>query len=81
LYSSPSAIETKSKGSDKLLTKVISDSKRETHNITVQDASKIKKGDWVILKMVNNDKNLITYDTKPLVVEPEWTKILNIGVL
>ncbi|MDO6802340.1 DUF4955 domain-containing protein [Wenyingzhuangia sp. 1_MG-2023] len=81
LYSSPSAIETKSKGSDKLLTKVISDSKRETHNITVQDASKIKKGDWVILKMLNNDKNLITYDTKPLVVEPEWTKILNIGVL
>ncbi|NIJ46469.1 hypothetical protein FHR24_002957 [Wenyingzhuangia heitensis] len=80
IYSSPSALEAKSKKGDKLLTTVVSNSSRETHKVTVKDASNIKTGDWVILKVVNNSKDLIAYDTKPLEVQPEWTKIVNKGV-
>lgn len=80
LYSCPSAIQTSAGGRDNLLTEVISDAKRETFKIIVKDASKIKKGNWIILKVANNSKDLISYDTKPLVVEKEWTTILKKGV-
>ncbi|WP_139958487.1 DUF4955 domain-containing protein [Flavicella sediminum] len=80
LYSCPSAIQTSAGGSDNLLTEVTANAKRETFKISVKDASKIKKGDWVILKVVNNSKDLIRYDTQPLTVEKEWETIRNKGV-
>lgn len=51
LWSCPSAIKVKAKGNDKFITKIIGDSKRETFSIEVANASKIKKGDWILIKV------------------------------
>jgi hypothetical protein len=80
MYSCPNAIQTSAGGADRFLTNIVSNVKRETFKVKVKDASKIKKGDWVILKVLNNDKKLITYDTAPLKVEDAWKTILNKGV-
>lgn len=80
LWSCPSAIKVKSIKSNKRLTKIVEDSKRETYSIQVEDAYKIYKGDWIVLKVLNNSPELIDYDVKPLKIEPEWTSILDKGV-
>lgn len=80
MYSCPMAIQTSAGGGDRFLTDVTSNSKRETFKITVKDPSKLKVGNWVILKVLNNNKDLIAYDTAPLEVEDEWKTILNKGV-
>ena len=80
LYSCPTAIQTSAGGADRFLTDVSSNAKRETFQIKVNDPSKLKVGDWVILKVINNDKNLISYDTSPLKVEEAWKTIINTGV-
>lgn len=81
LWSCPSAIQTKVSGADKKLASITSNTRRETHTIEVNDASKIKKGDWIILKVLNNDPDLINYDIAPLVADKTWAKINNQGVL
>ncbi|MGY6647470.1 DUF4955 domain-containing protein [Wenyingzhuangia sp. IMCC45574] len=81
LYSSPPAIETKATTGDQLLTTVIANAKRETHTIVVKDATRIKKGDWLILKVQNNSKDLVHYDIEPLKVDSKWTKLLDKGVM
>ncbi len=80
LWTCPYAIQVKSANKDTFITKVTSDSKRESHTIKVDDASKIKKGDWIILKVLNNDPELINYDLGGLKPDKEWTSILKKGV-
>jgi len=81
LWTCPSAIKVSTVGNDKSLTTITSNSKRETRSIQVANASKIKKGDWLILKVKNNSKDLIAYDVQPLIPEPEWKSILDKGVI
>lgn len=80
MYSCPSAIQTSSGGSDRLLTEVTSNAKRETFQLKVKNPSKLKKGDWIILKLINNDKKLVQADNAPLEVEDAWKTIINKGV-
>ncbi|TXE06293.1 DUF4955 domain-containing protein [Seonamhaeicola algicola] len=80
LWTCPSAIKVTSNKKDDFLTKIISNSKRETFTIHVKDASKIKQGDWLIIQVKNNSKDLINYDIAPLVPDKEWTAILAQGV-
>ncbi|MGY5355935.1 DUF4955 domain-containing protein [Wenyingzhuangia sp. IMCC45467] len=80
LWTCPYAIETQAGGADRFLTNIIANSQRETYSITVKNSDKIKKEDWVILKVLNNNPDLITYDLQPLKPAPEWTSILNKGV-
>jgi len=79
-YSCPSAIQTSAGGRDQLLTEITSNAKRETFQLKVKDASRIKKGDWVILKLLNNDKKLVHDDIAPLELENAWKTIINKGV-
>ncbi|MDW5289185.1 DUF4955 domain-containing protein [Formosa sp. PL04] len=80
LWSCPSAIKVISEKKDEFLTKVVADARRETYSIEVEDASKIKKGDWIVIEVLNNSKDLIDYDLQTLKPEPKWTAILNEGV-
>jgi len=80
MWTVPQAIKVSTTLENKFLTKVIEDAKRETNQILVADASKIKKGDWVILKVQNNAEDLIKHDIEPLVIDPKWTAILEDGV-
>lgn len=80
LWTCPSAIQTKIEKKDAFLAKIITNVKRETHHVEVDDASNIKKGSWVTLEVLNNEKDLIEYDVQPLVSQPEWTAINEKGV-
>lgn len=80
IWTCPPAIKTTTNGKNRLLTNIIADSNRESYIIEVEDASSIKKNDWIILKVLNNEIDLISYDVAPLVVESEWKSILNDGV-
>ncbi|GGZ81764.1 hypothetical protein GCM10007028_19230 [Algibacter mikhailovii] len=81
LWTTPNMIVVKANGNSVKLADVISDAKRETFTVTLSDASKINKNDWVILSVSNNDSDLISYDIQPLKAEPEWTSILEEGVI
>lgn len=81
LWSVPNMIQTSASGSNELLTTIVADARRETKTITVGDASKIKKGDWVILEVENNSEDLIAYDIQPLTTQPKWTAIKTKGVV
>jgi len=81
LWTCPPSIKVNAKHRDKFITKVIADARRESFSIEVSDASAIKSGDWVILKVKNNAPELIEYDLQPLVPEKEWVSILNDGVI
>jgi len=81
MWTVPEAIQCSVEGKDKFLSTIISDTPRETFIIQVADASKIKKGDWLIIHVNNNSKDLIAYDLQPLIPEPEWTSILDKGVV
>lgn len=80
LWTCPSAIRTKSNKENIHLAKIIENTNRETFTIKVDDASKIKKGDWIIIQVLNNSQDLIDYDLKPLKPDSEWTSILEKGV-
>lgn len=80
IWTCPPAIKTTTSESNRLLTTIIEDADRETYKIVVEDASSIQKGDWIIIKVLNNDISLVSYDVSPLVVESEWKSILNKGV-
>lgn len=48
--------------------------------ISVDDASKIKKGDWITIKVLNNATDLVEKDLFPLKPDPTWKSIINKGV-
>ncbi|GAA4232828.1 hypothetical protein GCM10022291_08420 [Postechiella marina] len=80
LWTCPFAIKVTTKAKDKFISNITSNSKRETNTIEVEDASKIKKGDWLIVKVKNNSKAILDYDISPLIPDKEWTSILKDGV-
>ncbi|TKG95075.1 DUF4955 domain-containing protein [Puteibacter caeruleilacunae] len=76
----PRMLQVKSNDGDQFLTDVVADTRRETFTITVKNAKGMKPGDWVILKVLNNSKDLLRYDLQPIVPEKEWKSILTKGV-
>lgn len=81
LWTVPYAMETEARGKSKLLANVTADAQRETFEIHVDQPSNFKKGDWIVLEVKNNSKDLIEYDLQPAVAQPEWTSILEKGVV
>lgn len=81
LWTVPYAIKVTSPGENSVLANIVADAKRETYSIKVSDASKIKKGDWLIISVKNNSRDLIEYDLQPISPEPEWKSILDKGVI
>lgn len=80
LWTSPSAIKVDTKTKGRRITKIVEDAKRETKLIKVDDASKIKKGDWITIEVLNNDTDFVKQDLYPLKLEPKWKNIINKGV-
>lgn len=80
LWTCPSAIQVKCLEDDFQITKIVSDSKRESTIIYVEEASEIKAGDWITLSVLNNSEDLINYDISPLKADKEWKAILDKGV-
>ena len=81
LWTVPHGIIVSAKGKNDFLTTITSDTQRETFSIQVADASKINKGDWLLVHVKNNSRDLIAYDIQPLECQPEWKSILDKGVV
>ncbi|MFS4493431.1 DUF4955 domain-containing protein [Maribacter sp. 2308TA10-17] len=80
MWTCPYAITTKVKLKSTLITKIIEDARRESNTVTVKNINGIKKGDWLILQVQNNAKELIDYDLNGLKIEPKWTSLIRDGV-
>lgn len=80
MWTVPFVIQTNVKEKSKFLAKVVADARRETFELQVNQPSNLKEGDWVILQLQNNNKNLIKNELEPYVAQPEWTSILEKGV-
>ncbi len=81
MWTVPFALKVTSKGKNHFLTTITNDTKRETFSIEVADARQIKKGDWLLVHVKNNDPDLIDYDIQPFECQPEWKSLLNKGVV
>ncbi|WKX76433.1 DUF4955 domain-containing protein [Zobellia laminariae] len=80
LWTSPYAIQTRTPEESTFITDITGSARRETHTIQVADASKIKKGDWVIVQVKDNDPKFVEQDIHPLPLNPKWTSIIEDGV-
>ncbi|NJB83976.1 DUF4955 domain-containing protein [Wenyingzhuangia aestuarii] len=80
LWSCPHAITTKTTTKDTFISKVSKNAQRETFSIEIKDIKNLKVGDWIVLKMTDNDPKLIKQDLAGLEADPRWTNILNKGV-
>lgn len=81
LWTSPYAIKVDNPKRGKNLTKIVADAKRETKTIKVENSSKIKKGDWITIKVLNNDAEFVKNDVSSLKLQPDWKKIIDKGVM
>lgn len=80
LWTCPYAIKVTTPAKNSFVSRIVSNASRETHSIEVENASGIKKGDWIIIEVNNTSKDLIEYDIAPLIADPKWTSILEKGV-
>lgn len=81
LWTTPYALMTKPpKKMRKRLTKIVGHANRESHSVAVKNVSKINIGDWVVVSLLSNDRDLVEKDIAPLAVDEKWTTILNKGV-
>lgn len=82
MYSSPKMISIRHNGGkDNLqLAKVTGSAKKGDMSIEVDDASQLKRGDWVKLILLNNDKKVIEEELKPYKVQNSMTTLINKGV-
>lgn len=82
MYSTPFYFRFKAKGTlgtGRELAAVTGEARRETYTVTVNDASKLKPGMRVTLRMQNKDA--VPEFLKPFDAAPEWTRILSDGIL
>ncbi|MDO6807557.1 DUF4955 domain-containing protein [Zobellia galactanivorans] len=80
IWTSPYAIQTKASEKSRFITDIKGNATRETHTIEVADASQIKKGDWVIVQLKDNDPEFVAQDIHPLPLNPKWRTIIEEGV-
>ena len=70
------------KSDDQLkLTDVVADAPIGSHTIQVRSTSGLSMGQRVLLKMNNNDPELVADEVKPYDISSEWTELPNEGVL
>jgi|GEM_PF-850730 len=59
---------------------VVADSARETHVVTVADASLFRPGDWVVLHRLDNSPQAVAEAVAPYTADPDWTSLVSTGV-
>jgi hypothetical protein len=80
LWTVPFSIKVATKKRGKFLTNIAKDARRESFTIQVENAIKIKKGDWITIKVLNNASDLVEKDLLPLKPDPSWKSIIDKGV-
>lgn len=66
--------------SDKKIRQVKKSAAVGTKSIRLSSTAGLKTGDWIILKLLDNSKELIEAELKQNKVEPTWTYLVNKGI-
>ncbi|WP_156101311.1 DUF4955 domain-containing protein [Flavobacterium gilvum] len=69
-----------SSGSDKKIGQVTAAASVGDLTIQVNTTEGLESGDWIALKLLDNNKDLIASELKNNKVEPEWTSLINKGI-
>ncbi|SHG14601.1 Right handed beta helix region [Flavobacterium fluvii] len=69
-----------SSGSDKKIGQVTAAASVGDLTIQVNTTEGLAAGDWIMLKLLDNDKDLIASELKYNKVEPEWTNLVEKGI-
>lgn len=80
MWTVPPIIILSSSGSDKLLSQVANSAAVGSHSITLTTTEGLKEGDWIVLNLLDNSKELIEAELKQYKVEPTWTYLVNKGI-
>ncbi|WP_430817507.1 DUF4955 domain-containing protein [Carboxylicivirga sp. RSCT41] len=80
LWTCPYMFQFTGGGAEKVLTGITANAKRGTFKIKVENSSKIKAGDWIVVQVKNNAPDLVEHEMCGCHVDPAWTSIINKGV-
>ncbi|TRX71889.1 DUF4955 domain-containing protein [Carboxylicivirga sp. M1479] len=80
LWTCPYMFQFTGGGAEKVLAEVTQSAHRGSFELKVNDASKIKAGDWVVVRVKNNAPDLIEHEMCGCHVDKAWTSLLNKGV-
>jgi len=81
LWTCPYLIQFKGEGATSNVVAVVENTRRETHAVTVADASRFKAGDWVSLSLKDNSPAAVTAAVAPYQPDPTWTSLVEDGVV
>jgi hypothetical protein len=81
LWTCPYLIQFKGEGETGKSIPVIANSRRESRVLEIDDASVLKAGDWVVLKLVDKSPEGVAAAVAPYKPDPAWKSIIEKGVL
>lgn len=80
MWTVPPIFILSSSGSDKAIGQVANSATVGSQSIQLTSAEGLKEGDWIILKLLDNSKELIESELKQYKAEPTWTYLVNKGI-
>lgn len=80
LWTTPYLFQFVGGGKETPIANVTASSERGTFSVRVNDVSKIKAGDWVVLRVKNNAPDLVEKEMCGCQLDEAWTSIINKGV-
>ncbi len=80
LWTTPYLFQFVGGGKEEVIAKVTGSSDRGSFSVRVNDASNIKAGDWVVLRVKNNAPDLVEKEMCGCHLDEAWTSIINKGV-
>ncbi len=79
-WTAPILISFNGKGYNNKLADVVADSAKGSYSIQVSDASGIEQGDWVTLRLSNNDPKVVASELSPYSIGKGWSGMEYIGL-
>lgn len=80
LWTSPFMFQFVGKGKTGKQEAVTADARRQTHGVTVAEASAFEAGQWVVLTLENNSPEVVAAAVAPYKVDPAWSSLVEKGV-
>ncbi len=79
-WTSPSLLSFSGISSYHKLTEITKDALKGSFRVVVKDAHNLKAGDWVCLRLNNNNQKVIEEEVAPYKIENNWSSLLIDGV-
>ena len=79
-WMSPSLFRFNGRAYAEKRTGILSESPKGTFRVRVEDASALRAGDWICLRLSDNSPQVIARELAPYRIEPDWSSLLINGV-